>query len=400
MGTPTYMAPEQCRGVAVDHRVDLYALGCIMFELVAGRPPFVGEGSGDVLAAHIHVPVPALATLGVELPRPIEDVIQSLLVKAPAQRTPSAEALIQAIDGVSVERARTTTGQIAEGRRARTAPASPNDITTLSGAANSKTGMPSASSRRRLIALIGGAAVAGVVGVVIATSGHTGEPARVPYNELHGEPGKPEVAAAAAGKPAAPGVTAAAPAAPDVTAAAPAAPGVTAAAPAAPDVTPPVAVAATEPAASAAAAAVAAPAVTPVASAPTPAPVAQPAPTPAPVAPTPAPATPATPAKAEPLWLPVATPAEQAIDIETTPSGAQVSLGGQSLGKTPLHTSVQRASDASVVIHLSGFADRTLTFHTGKPLKDTANLVKLPPPRPKQNAAPNRDKSVNPFGND
>ena len=61
MGTPTYMAPEQCRGVAVDHRADLYALGCVIYELCSGRPPFLGEGTGDVLAAHIHLPVPPLS---------------------------------------------------------------------------------------------------------------------------------------------------------------------------------------------------------------------------------------------------------------------------------------------------------------------------------------------------
>src|SRR5262245_40910507 len=60
LGTPTYMAPEQCRGVAVDHRADLYALGCVIYELCCGRPPYVGEGTGDVLAAHIHLPVPAM----------------------------------------------------------------------------------------------------------------------------------------------------------------------------------------------------------------------------------------------------------------------------------------------------------------------------------------------------
>ncbi|HEX2691149.1 MAG TPA: serine/threonine-protein kinase, partial [Kofleriaceae bacterium] len=79
MGTPTYMAPEQCRGVAVDHRADLYALGCVVFELCSGRPPFVGEGTGDVLAAHIHVPAPSLASLGIEVPRAVEDLVQQLL---------------------------------------------------------------------------------------------------------------------------------------------------------------------------------------------------------------------------------------------------------------------------------------------------------------------------------
>ena len=101
MGTPTYMAPEQCRGVSVDHRVDLYAVGCILYEMLGGVPPFSGEGAGDVLAAHIHVPPPSLRvrvpTLNVE----VEALVQHLLAKDPARRVQSATALIAEIDRVS-----------------------------------------------------------------------------------------------------------------------------------------------------------------------------------------------------------------------------------------------------------------------------------------------------------
>src|SRR5215470_16358896 len=104
MGTPTYMAPEQCRGVAVDHRADLYALGCVIYELCCGRPPFVGEGSGDVLAAHIHLPVPPMTAHNAEIPRAVEQLVQHLLAKVPADRVQSADELIRAIDAVTSDR--------------------------------------------------------------------------------------------------------------------------------------------------------------------------------------------------------------------------------------------------------------------------------------------------------
>src|ERR1041384_407558 len=103
IGTPTYMAPEQCRGVAIDHRADLYSLGCVIYELCCGRPPFRGEGFGDVLAAHIHMPPPPMAAKA-EVPEEVEALVRRLLAKAPGDRLQSAEDVIFAIDPVGGER--------------------------------------------------------------------------------------------------------------------------------------------------------------------------------------------------------------------------------------------------------------------------------------------------------
>ncbi|HWO26597.1 MAG TPA: serine/threonine-protein kinase, partial [Kofleriaceae bacterium] len=98
MGTPLYMAPEQCRGVAVDSRADLYSLGCILFELCTGQPPFSGEGEGDLFVAHIREKPPTIASLTSGVPQQIEDLVQRMLAKAPADRVQSASELIKLID--------------------------------------------------------------------------------------------------------------------------------------------------------------------------------------------------------------------------------------------------------------------------------------------------------------
>ena len=101
MGTPVYMSPEQCRGLAeLDHRSDIYALGCVMFHLIAGRPPFEGEGMGDILAAHIREPAPTLASLMPEIAPNVDALVLHCLAKAPADRFQTMGELAAAIDQI------------------------------------------------------------------------------------------------------------------------------------------------------------------------------------------------------------------------------------------------------------------------------------------------------------
>jgi len=94
LGTPTYMSPEQCRGMGeVDHRADLYALGCILYELVTGRPPFVSDAPGDLIAAHI-VSAPEPPSRHAPISPELEAIILRLLAKRADDRFSSAAELV------------------------------------------------------------------------------------------------------------------------------------------------------------------------------------------------------------------------------------------------------------------------------------------------------------------
>jgi serine/threonine protein kinase len=98
-GTPAYMSPEQCRSSGeIDQRSDVYALGCILFELVTGRPPFEG-GMRETMAQHLRA-VPALASsFNAEVPHALDDLIASMLAKDPAERPQTMAAVQMALHG-------------------------------------------------------------------------------------------------------------------------------------------------------------------------------------------------------------------------------------------------------------------------------------------------------------
>jgi len=87
MGTPLYMSPEQCRDSAnIDHRTDLYSLGCVMFEMLTGRPPFVHDALGDLVVAHMTTPAPDARTVNAGVPAALAELANDLLKKNPAER--------------------------------------------------------------------------------------------------------------------------------------------------------------------------------------------------------------------------------------------------------------------------------------------------------------------------
>ncbi|MBV8760375.1 MAG: serine/threonine protein kinase [Deltaproteobacteria bacterium] len=89
IGTPAYMSPEQCMGRSdLDHRTDLYSLGCVFYHMLCGRPPFVSDqGTGMILAAHMRDAAPPLPP---SVPAPLAAITMRLLEKEPAKRYQSA----------------------------------------------------------------------------------------------------------------------------------------------------------------------------------------------------------------------------------------------------------------------------------------------------------------------
>jgi serine/threonine-protein kinase len=93
MGTATYFSPEQAQGAQPDPRSDLYSLGIVMYEMVAGRPPFTGENPVSIAYKQVHDAPQPLVQIVADVPRSFEAIVAKLLAKDPKTRYPSAAAL-------------------------------------------------------------------------------------------------------------------------------------------------------------------------------------------------------------------------------------------------------------------------------------------------------------------
>jgi serine/threonine-protein kinase len=101
LGTPVYMSPEQCSGAGqLDHRADIYALGCVLFHLLTGQPPFDLLGVGAIISAHMREPAPAPSSIAGPLPPGVDELVLRCLAKAPDDRFAAMLDLQRACDEI------------------------------------------------------------------------------------------------------------------------------------------------------------------------------------------------------------------------------------------------------------------------------------------------------------
>ncbi len=113
-GTAHYMAPEQARGQPVDARADVYALGCMLYEALCGRPPFLGDSAAAVLMQHVcDEPVPP-SQLSRRVPAELDDLLLRMLAKLPRDRIGYVEDVASALEAIATPPGQGATGELAE----------------------------------------------------------------------------------------------------------------------------------------------------------------------------------------------------------------------------------------------------------------------------------------------
>ncbi|MGZ3441191.1 MAG: serine/threonine-protein kinase, partial [Polyangia bacterium] len=122
-GTPHYIAPEQASGGDVDHRVDIYSLGCILFRLATGVLPFEGTQSMQVVLKHLRDEPPRPRSLDPNIPQALEDLILACLQKSRNRRPDDAEQVIASLDRIEADARRPKSERLAPIVVTRAAPA-------------------------------------------------------------------------------------------------------------------------------------------------------------------------------------------------------------------------------------------------------------------------------------
>ena len=99
-GTPSYMPPEQIRGQPFDFRSDVYSLGCLAYEMLAGTPPFTGADQNDLLGKHIYAAAPLIEATNRNVTAAASKLIRQMMAKKPADRPASMEEIVRQLKQV------------------------------------------------------------------------------------------------------------------------------------------------------------------------------------------------------------------------------------------------------------------------------------------------------------
>jgi serine/threonine protein kinase len=190
MGTPIYMSPEQCKGAGLlDHRTDIYSLGVLIFEMLAGRPPFMAEGIGELFAKHMLEDAPSLLEFAPQTPPSMAAAVMKSLNKELEDRFPSMDEFRKGLLGeIAVASA---PGRAAAGmgkRPAASAGPRQNVATTMSPQAQSTT-LSSASSeiddelappKKKTGLIVGVVGLVAAAGIAFVVMGKSGDAAKAP----------------------------------------------------------------------------------------------------------------------------------------------------------------------------------------------------------------------------
>ena len=185
-GTPEYMSPEQASGQPVDHRVDIYAMGCILYQLLVGRVPFESDNFMATLNRHLteEPPLPSAPQLAAaQAPTSVNAVIARAMAKRPEDRFQTMREMIEAIEGLGV-------GSDVHPAR----DSAPRVVRAASSEANGEVSQPAARPRYGLLVALGAVVLVGAAAALLLFGGGDQDKANGPAPDAQSAPvvGQPD----------------------------------------------------------------------------------------------------------------------------------------------------------------------------------------------------------------